>query len=41
MISSPYRLCQLSRQEGKANNVDRVNLVYAAALMPINWAHRS
>ena len=35
------RLCQLSRHEGEADDVAWSNLVYAAAIMPINWANRS
>jgi hypothetical protein len=34
-------LCQLSCHEGEADDVDRSNLVYAAAIIPINWANRS
>jgi hypothetical protein len=29
-------LCQLSRHEGEASDVDRQALVYAAAIIPIN-----
>ena len=33
-------MCQLSRHEGEADDVGRSNLVYAAAIRPINWANR-
>jgi Transposase DDE domain len=34
-------LCQLSRREGDAGHVDCSDRVYAAAIIPINWANRS
>ena len=34
-------LCQLSRHEGEADDVDRSDLGYAPAIIPINWANRS
>jgi hypothetical protein len=34
-------LCQLSRHEGEAGEVGRSDLVYAAAIISINWATRS
>jgi hypothetical protein len=33
--------CQLSRHKVEANDVDRLDLGYAAAIVPINWANRS
>ena len=35
------RLCQLSRHEGEADDVDGLDLGYAAPIIPTNWANRS
>jgi hypothetical protein len=40
-IGGVGRLCQLSRHEGEAGYVDRSDLDYAAAIIPINWTNRS
>jgi hypothetical protein len=34
-------LYQLSRHDAEASDVDRSDLVYAATIIPINWANRS
>ena len=40
-VLEAVRLCHVSRHEGKADDVDRLDLGHAAAIIPINWANRS